>query len=91
MNLMTTSHPAWSTFFGKLVMELDFTKTADGGVTNKCNGTLEKSKRVLYQMGGFNVPETLEYFVDCGGNCDCEVVFNVAGNRDWIRHEDIRK
>ena len=53
----------------------------DGKTTWDCSGTgHEHSERILAAMGlsETEIAESLEYFKEHGGYCDCEVLFNVA-------------
>jgi hypothetical protein len=35
------------------------------------------AKQVMAEIGGIDIPTTLEFFHEHGGHCDCEVLLNV--------------
>ena len=86
-NIMTTDHPMWNRFFARLVAQLDFRNSSSGNTVFRCDNTHDKATEILKDIGGVNIPETLDYFKDNGGHCDCEIVFNVPASREWADHE----
>lgn len=82
--LMTPEHPEWDDFMEMLIDQL----VEDSGIelvdditiehmTKGCDHTLEKSRAAMMLIEDANIKESLEYFKDKGGCCDCEVVLNV--------------
>jgi hypothetical protein len=62
--IMSPDQPLWDDFIEKL--------------SNKsCNHDLSSSIAILSQMD-FDVDDSLEYFRDHGGYCDCEVLLNIG-------------
>jgi Protein of unknown function (DUF2695) len=66
----------------------NFTQKIPGdieSITWTCDGTLKLTRQWMRAHGideSANIPELEE----CGGFCDCEVLFNVAhAPRDWLR------
>ena len=63
--------PRWEEFIDLLAL-----KSSDSG----CAGGEDKSLAIaiLKKMGGIAIPDSLIYFEDHGGYCDCEIVLNCA-------------
>lgn len=87
--LMTPEHPEWDDFMDMLVDQL----VEDSGmaledritlehVTKGCDHTFEKSRAAMMLIEDANIRESIEYFKDQGGYCDCEVVLNVHPRED---------
>jgi hypothetical protein len=77
---MTPSHPKWKVFFADLEgpRGCDFRKNDAGKFTWKCDSTIKRSIcRRLLKKHGAAVEESLKFFAEHDGYCDCEVVFNV--------------
>jgi hypothetical protein len=54
-----------------------------------CDGTLDKTKRILKEhFPMYNATETIEYFNDLGGYCDCEILLNVSPDCECDCDED---
>jgi uncharacterized protein DUF2695 len=70
LDVMTPIHPDWGEFIGLLRLSLD---------RGKCSNTARRmrSRRILRALG-CNVERSLEFFVNRGGFCDCEVLLNVS-------------
>jgi len=77
MDILTPKHNRWHEFTSRLGGSEACDFREDG--TWKCKGGIDKtfSTSILTDMGGIDVPATLEYFTKHGGHCDCEVLFNV--------------
>lgn len=76
MDVLTNRHDRWEEFTERLGGSEACDFTEDG--TWKCDGeTLTMSRAILESMGGIDIEETLDYFQEHGGHCDCEVLFNV--------------
>ena len=74
-NIMTPKHEKWDEFCEELAGSnyCDFTEDDHW----KCNGTLNKSKEILSRYD-VDIEASLDYFMENGGYCDCEVLFNVG-------------
>jgi hypothetical protein len=64
----------WEEFCRRLSSALD-SRGCAGGTNKGC------AEAVMREMGGIAIEESLEYFEDHGGYCDCEILLNV--DRDW--------
>jgi hypothetical protein len=62
--VLIISHPRWEEFYNKLDSH------------GMCDGTLTASRSILKSME-MDVENTLEYFKENGGFCDCEVILNL--------------
>ena len=81
---MTPANKRWEEFTERLVGEegCDF---KDGDNSNpalptwKCSSKRERplSTAILEKMGNIDIVETMKYFDEHGGYCDCEILFNV--------------
>lgn len=82
MDIMRPGHPRWEDFIVRLHGPEGCNFTGEGAsMSFTCDGsTLSKSEAILTDMGDIDVDESLDYFRDHGGHCDCEVIFNVLGN-----------
>lgn len=70
--------PRWTEFTNRLA-DIVF----DDPITARCDGddplfVHRYATQVMREMGGINVIETLAYFREHGGYCDCEILFNVG-------------
>lgn len=81
MKIMTPKHPQWEDFCKRLEGPegCNFMKNSEGKTIWKCGGGGEDSKAaaILAKMG-FDVQDSLAFFREHGGFCDCEILFNVA-------------
>jgi len=70
---MTPDHPRWGEFVDRLEKSLPH-------MQNSCDHDHTHAVAVLHYMGfGFNFANnSLAYFTEHGGHCDCEVMFNIA-------------
>jgi hypothetical protein len=77
--VLTPSHNLWPMFRKKLNDTL-FTYANDK-LHNQCNGDLNLTIEILKSMENIDVKETIIFFKEYGGHCDCKVLMNVA--RIW--------
>lgn len=80
---MTPSHPQWDGFCRRLGGDegCNFTQSDPNNAASvrwACNHTHAISRRLLAAYPEVDVEQTLAYFRDNGGYCDCEILFNVA-------------
>lgn len=75
--ILTTEHERWAEFVAKLSGPAGCNVNARGEML--CSHTTKFAEAVLTEMGGFDVPETLSYFEELSGHCDCEILMNIAG------------
>lgn len=84
--LMTPNHPKWDLFANTLGNEGYCNFEGDEKITWECDGNLNKSAKLLsLEYPEIDIYNTLCFFRDNGGYCDCEVLFNVDGNKDKIK------
>ena len=80
--MMTPMHPRWAEFCLRLEGHegCNFRKE-DGKLKWDCGGGRDQSKarRILSSMGFLDgeIADTLDYFAEHGGYCDCEILFNL--------------
>ena len=86
--MMTPEHPHWAEFTRHLGgrQGCNFQEKVPGDVTSvtwRCKGGHDQSyaAAILKNMGfsAKAVKESLAYFTEHGGHCDCEILFNVGG------------
>lgn len=67
---MMRNHKEWKKFITRLTTAVN---------KNGCKAGNDKSlaTNILKKMGNIDIPNTLQYFEDEGGYCDCEILFNV--------------
>jgi hypothetical protein len=53
---------------------------SDAGVLNRCDGSLRKTRQWLRRRDFLSLEANSKLIHKLGGHCDCEVLFNVAGN-----------
>jgi len=53
---------------------------SDAGVLDRCDGSLRKTRQWLRQRDFLSLEANSKLIRKLGGHCDCEVLFNVAGN-----------
>jgi hypothetical protein len=51
-----------------------------GEMTWNCDGSLRKTRQWLRRRDFLSLDANLKLIRKLGGHCDCEVLFNVAGN-----------
>ncbi len=90
--IMLPNHPRWNEFCERLEGEegCNFRKNKDGEIIWDCKAGTDKSKATAIlekmadiEMVDIDVKESLKYFEEHGGYCDCEILFNVG-----TRHKD---
>ncbi len=67
--LLTPDHKCWKTFCSRLKYMLN--------KTGKCDGYTH-SWKILKDFTDINDIETILYFEENGGFCDCEIIMNIA-------------
>ena len=77
--LLTPSHKLWPKFRKKLEDTL-FTYT-NNKLRNRCDGDLTLTIEILESMKSIDIKETILFFKEYGGACDCKVIMNVS--RIW--------
>ena len=77
--VLTPSHKLWPTFRKKL--DDIVTIYRDEKLHNQCKGDLTLTTGIIESMENIDVKETLIFFKEYGGSCDCKVLVNVA--RIW--------
>ena len=82
MNIMYPKHERWEEFVNRLEGSegCDFWEDEHGKISWTCKGGNDHTfaKKILVAMGeDIDVEESLQYFRDHGGHCDCEILFNV--------------
>jgi hypothetical protein len=75
MELMTPEHTKWNEFCGRLSDLCDFRKKEGREVWN-CDHDFAFATPLLEDYG-VDVPQTIKFFREHGGYCDCEILFNV--------------
>jgi len=77
-DVMTPEHPQWDEFTEALGKAL-------GGLPGRCDGDRGEAgpnahrhaKQILTKMRCIDIEQSLDFFEDNGGYCDCEILFNV--------------
>lgn len=72
--IMTPDHPEWEVFLKLLFDSL-------AGFPPRCSGSRNKefSRSILENhFHSIDIPQSLAFFEDYGGYCDCEVLLNVS-------------
>jgi hypothetical protein len=78
MGIMTPNHPRWDDFCQELEGENGCNFREDS-FNWDCKGGYDKSKtEKILKNYNVNIQESLKYFEEHGGHCDCEILFNVA-------------
>ena len=77
--VLTPGHKLWPTFRKRL--NDDLTVYVDEKLHSKCIGDLALTTKILESMKNIDIEETLLFFRENGGSCDCKVLMNVA--RIW--------
>jgi len=81
--IMTPDHPLWDKFYDRLAGPegCNFVEdaTVSGGFRWMCTGGIDRpyARAILATYPDIDVEESLEYFSEHGGYCDCEILFNV--------------
>ncbi len=76
---LTPDHKLWPTFRKRL--DAAVYTSANDKLHNQCKGDLSLSIDILQSLENIDVEETIIFFKELGGNCDCKVIMNVA--RIW--------
>lgn len=81
--IMNVEHPKWDEFTDRLEGPegCDFHKDERNQTHWQCSGESDRelSKKILREhYPDVDIDETMNYFSQHGGHCDCEILFNVA-------------
>ena len=87
--IVSPQHPLWENFCERLqgVEGCDFKINEKGGIYWKCGRDKSKARAILETMENVDIDGTLKYFDEHGGNCDCEILFNVLGTEAGANYE----
>ncbi len=68
-NILTPEHAAWNDFADALeeAYEHDW----------HCDHDYRRATQIMHDIGGIDIPGSIEFFKARGGYCDCEILFNV--------------
>jgi hypothetical protein len=81
MEVLTPQSPRWTQFTDRLNEVLYVSDTqwrCDGDQGHGPNPNHYRyAEAVMSQMGGVDIPNSIAFFQDHGGHCDCEILFNV--------------
>ena len=77
--VLTPSHKLWPKFRKRL--DDAITTYVDEKLHSKCQGDLSLTIRIIESLQNIDIKETVIFFKECGGHCDCKVIMNVA--RIW--------
>lgn len=72
---MTPEHPQWNDFCDRLGGDEGCTFTED--LKWKCHHDYRFATKILDSIDGINTEQSIAYFRENGGYCDCEILFNV--------------
>jgi len=62
-----------------------YVRLNDGLVGKGCDHSLDKTEQILLSLPNVDVGETLDFYMEQGGYCDCEVYFNVFSDEPPLR------
>jgi len=87
--IMTPSHPRWEEFCEYLAGPRACNMDGGVGESEGCDASTRKpyAREILKEMGGFDIPTTIEFFESHGGYCDCEILLNVAAFAEELASE----
>lgn len=84
LEIMTPDNKRWQEFIEKLEGPegCNFKEKVKGypqSITWQCSSKKDRhfTTSILNKMGNIDVKKSLKYFDKHGGNCDCEILFNV--------------
>jgi len=82
---MTPDHPRWNEFLNRLegIEGCNFERDSDGKWIWNCDATTDRplATTILKRMSvDIDIEETLAFFDEHSGFCDCEIVLNVVDN-----------
>jgi hypothetical protein len=86
--MLTPTHLRWKEFTQRLggPEGCNFRDGKNGLAIWNCGGRRDQSlsRKILGRMGFLDgeIEDTLEYFTEHGGHCDCEILFNVDSAED---------
>jgi len=78
-DVLTPGHKLWPTFRKKL--DDTITTYINNKLHNRCQGDLSNTIKILESLKNIDIKETIIFFQEMGGSCDCKVLMNVA--RIW--------
>jgi hypothetical protein len=78
--VMTTGSRRWNEFADRL----DEALAAMGCASRRGPNPYHCAKQVMTAMGNIDIPASIDFFENHGGNCDCEILLNI----DWCRTDD---
>lgn len=74
-DVMSKGHPRFDEFVSRLEGP-EGCNLSEESCT--CHHNHDFAAEILADMGGIDIPGSIEYFQEHGGWCDCEILFNVA-------------
>lgn len=77
---MNNNHPLWEQFVYALDQVCFSVK--DSEVISNCRGDYRFTEKILNSMPGVDFHQSLNFFQEHGGFCDCEILFNVVGSKE---------
>jgi hypothetical protein len=79
LEIMTREHPRWDEFCDRLEGPegCNFRQDENGKWIWDCDNDQSLAIAILEKMGAIDIPDSLEYFEEHGGYCDCEILMNV--------------
>jgi len=88
--IMTPRRLGWEDFRRRMAgpTGLNFHQDPTGGLVWKCNNddSLPLARRILAEMGTFDVELSVLYFHAHGACCDCEVIWSVGRGLELPTH-----
>lgn len=54
-----------------------YVRLNDALVENGCDHSFDHTEQILFSLPEIDVGGTLDFFMENGGYCDCEILFNV--------------
>lgn len=82
--LLTPEHPSFQGFCSRMVKALVWDEdamkaTPFGPMNSDCNHDFRRTVEILRSIPGIDVCETIRWFKEHSGDCDCGVVIQIAG------------
>ena len=66
--ILNKKHPYWRAVNYRLYIAL---------LNHRCDHSFDLTEQILFSLPNINVGGTLDFFMEHGGYCDCEVYMNV--------------
>jgi hypothetical protein len=78
--ILTPDSERWDAFADTLFLVLypDGCDKGSACLGDSGPGVHRYAKEIMKDMGGVDIAASLEFFVDHGGHCDCEILLNVG-------------